>query len=235
MSDERNTEDMIYNSEHFLNTMTTYLGAMPDENQHIIRQVTKQLQGALDQNQEYIKGATGLEPIWTFKKTGIMISKRILHPGQGERLSGADILLSKIVDPDTLGVSAVQVKRNRGKEHFEFETRDLEQLKKFRHNWRGSYYLMVDETVTPPADCFIATSELSLLVRGARARTKGPVIIRNSDLIAFCRGSNPFYDMFYRCRRGIHYNEGELTSVASRYVTENNRIVLELRNEIRVN
>jgi len=220
-------EEIVSDVHHFIGLFTAFHKAMPDETQHIFRQVIKQIRETKNVPEEtYLKGKTGLEPVWTFEKSGVRVSKRIFHPGRAERFTGADFFLSKKKTLKTVGITAVQTKRNRGKQFFKFEQRDLDQLDKFSQSWRSAYYLMVDETVTPPSDCFITVYELKRLT--AWNQTTPPIKIPNSEVRRFCRGSNLFYNAFYRCQRGSEYNEEELMTVAFNYAKLTKRVLVEL-------
>ena len=125
------SKDIIRDVQYFIGLFSKFHEARPDENQHIFRQIIRQIKEAKNlPNEDYLKGKTGIEPIWTFEN-GAKVSKRIFHPGRGEHENGADFVLSKKKTTDAVGVTAVQTKRNRGKSYFEFDQRDLKQLKKF--------------------------------------------------------------------------------------------------------
>lgn len=171
-------------------------------------------------------GKTGQEPIWVFKRKGIEVYKRLFHPGRGERITGADFALFKEVPPLKIGATAVQVKRNRRRSFFEFAKRDLKQLATFANSWGSTYYLMVDETNQPPLDCFITTHELYTLI--GQINTPPPVKIPNHSVRRYCRGSNLFYDLFYRCNRGSKYIPKELSALAMSYILKTKRVVIEL-------
>ncbi len=225
-------DEIISDVQHFISLFTAFHEAMPDETQHTFRQVMRQIRETKNVPEEtYLKGKTGLEPVWTFERSGVKVSKRLFHPGRGEHLTGADFFLSKKKTLKTVGVTAVQTKRNGGKRFFEFEQRDLDQLDKFSQSWRSAYYLMVDETVTPPIDCFITVYELEKLI--ARKQTTPPLKIQNSEVREYCRGSNIFYDAFYRCQRGSEYNEEKLMTVAFNYARLTKRVLIELLAERR--
>ena len=51
-----------------------------------------------------------------------------------------------------------------GKDYFEFHERDIHQFQRFSTLWRSTYYMMVDETVIPPADCFLTVGEIEALL-----------------------------------------------------------------------
>lgn len=224
--------NIIEDVQHFVELFSRFHKAMPDENQHIFRQVIKQIEETKNLPEEtYVKGKSGIEPVWTFKKSGVKVNKRIFHPGYGEHETGADFALSKKMAINTLGITAVQTKRNKGKNYFEFDQRDLSQLNRFSSYWRSAYYLMVDETVLPPIDCFITVDELKRLI--AQRRTTSPIRIPNSDVRQYCRGPNIFYDAFYKCRRGSVYTEDELIKVAIFYVKSTKRVLIELLAEKR--
>ncbi len=61
-------------------------------------------------------------------KDGVQVRKRVFHPGRGEHATGADLILSKQLTRGETGTVAIQVKRNRGKDYFEFEGRDIRQF-----------------------------------------------------------------------------------------------------------
>jgi hypothetical protein len=225
-------ENIVEAVQHFIGLFSRFHEAMPDENQHIFRQVIKQIKETKNlPGEAYLKGKTGMEPVWTFEKSGVKVSKRVFHPGRGEHETGADFVLSKKKTMDTLGITAVQTKRNRGKSYFEFDQRDLSQLNKFSSCWRSAYYLMVDETVSTPIDCFITIDELKRLI--AQSHTAPPIRIPNSDVRQYCRGPNVFYDAFYKCRRGSEYTEDELVNVSLYYVKSTTRVLIELLAEKR--
>jgi len=225
-------ENIIGDVQHFIGLFSRFHEAMPDETQHTFRQVIKQIKEAKNLPEEaYLKGKTGIEPIWTFEKRGVKVSKRVFHPGRGEHETGADFVLSKKKTRDTVGVTVVQTKRNRGKGYFAFDQRDLNQLGKFSSCWKSAYYLMVDETVSPPIDCFITVNELKRLI--AQSQTAPPIRIPNSDVRQYCRGSNIFYDAFYKCQRGSEYAEDELVNLSFNYVKLTKRVLVELLAEKR--
>jgi hypothetical protein len=158
-------ENIVEDVQHFVELFSRFHEAMPDENQHVFRQVIKQVEEVKNLPEEtYLQGKTGIEPVWTFEKSGVKVNKRVFHPGRGEHETGADFVLSKKTAMNTLGITAIQTKRNRGKSYFEFDQRNLSQLNKFSSCWRSGYYLMVDETVSPPIDCFITIDELKGLI-----------------------------------------------------------------------
>lgn len=219
-------EDFISDVEHFIGLFSEFHEAMPDENQHVFRQVIKQIRETKSVRETYLKGKTGLEPVWTFEKRGVKVTKRIFHPGRGEHLTGADFFLYKRRTPEIVRATAVQAKRNRGRNYFEFDQRDLDQLNRFSQSWRSAYYLLVDETVTPPSDCFLTVYELRRLI--ARKRKVPPIRVPNSEARKYCRGSKLFYDGFYRCQRGSKYSEKELVTVALDYTRLTKRVLVEL-------
>ncbi|WXG43844.1 MAG: hypothetical protein WED04_07395 [Promethearchaeati archaeon SRVP18_Atabeyarchaeia-1] len=239
---KRDNEGVVSDIKHFVTGFAAFNKAMPDESQHIFRQVIIQAaQIGTVPRQDYLQGDAGLEPIWKFETSGVTVSKRIFHPGRGERLTGADFFISKEVSRVTRGVTAVQTKRNRAKDFFEFGERDINQLARFRQYWRSAYYLMVDENVKPPLDCFLMVSEIEeLLARSSgetypgRPRHHSGVsqILRipNSEVRQCCRGSRVFYEPFYSCRRGSQCDRDRVSQLALRYAEESNRIVIELRS-----
>ena len=52
--------------------------------------------------------------------------------------------------------------------------------------------------------------------------------ISNNLIRQYCRGTNVFYDAFYRCRRSSKTEEEDLVSNIEDYVEESDRAVVEL-------
>lgn len=212
---------------HFVSLFCDFQEAYPNENQHIIRQVMEQvLRPDTRMDTEYARSEHGQEPIWTFQRGEKTVRKRVFHPGRGETISGADFVLQKRINSRTVGITAVQVKRNRGKGYFQFEQRDIYQLNRFADFCRSAYYLMVDESVSPPADCFLTVYEVKKLI----SNTKGcqPVRIPNSEVRKYCRGPHIFYDAFYKCLRGATYAVRYYLDSAWQYTLSTRRVLVEL-------
>lgn len=212
---------------HFVSLFSDFHKAFPDENQHIFRHVIEQIfEKGTKVEQEYIKGEKGQEPVWKIKRNDKTIYKRIFHPGSGERITGADFVLFKRKALGSMGVTAVQVKRNHGREFFEFEERDLKQLQRFLDFCRSAYYLMTDETMSPCLDCFVMASELRNIIYDTGGTA--PISIPNSEVRKYCRGLSMFYDSFYRCVRGSTYEISGYLELVQEYVSMTNRVVVEL-------
>jgi len=109
-------ENIVEDVQRFIGLFSNFHEAMPDENQHTFRQVIKQIKETKNLSEEaYLKGKTGMEPVWTFEKSGVKVSKRVFHPGRGEHETGADFVLSKKKTMDTLGITAVQTNETEAK------------------------------------------------------------------------------------------------------------------------
>jgi len=226
-NDNLQTREIEFNVFHFVSLFSDFHKAFPDENQHIFRHVIEQIfEKGTKVEQEYIKGEKGQEPVWKITRNDKTIYKRIFHPGSGERITGADFALFKRKALGSMGVTAVQVKRNHGREVFEFEERDLKQLQRFLGLCRSAYYLMVDETVSPPLDCFIMASELRNII--LTSGNTPPIRVPNSEVRKYCRGLSMFYDSFYRCFRGSTYEISGYLELVQEYVSMTNRVVVEL-------
>lgn len=145
---------------------------------------------------------------------------------EGEAISGADFVLQKKMNLRTVGVTAVQVKRNRGKGYFEFEKRDIDQLQRLADFCRSSYYLMVDESVSPPIDYFLTVYEVRKVISNTTGRP--PIKIPNSEVRKYCRGTNIFYDAFYKCLRGATYPVRYYLDSAWQYTLSTRRVLVEL-------
>ena len=152
--------------------------------------------------------------------------KRVFHPGAGERPVGADFVLYKKTKTSKVGATAVQVKRNRNRDYFEFLQRDLDQLDKLARFWGSAYYLMVDETVQAPLYCFLTVHEITSLI--TQAGVKPPARIPNKEVRKYCRGLNNFYDLFYSCNRGSSYVPKDYGAKIAKYIKGTKRIVVEL-------
>jgi hypothetical protein len=201
---EYSAEELEFNVTHFISLFCDFHKAYPNENKHIIRHVMEQvLRPNTRMDVEYAQSKRGQEPICTFERGEKNVRKRVFHPGRGETISGADFVLQKKTNLRTVGGIAVQVKRNRGKGYYEFERRDIDQLERLADFCRSAYYLMVDESVSPPIDCFLTVYEVRKLISNATGRL--PIKISNSEVSKHCRGPNIFYDAFYKCQRGATY------------------------------
>jgi hypothetical protein len=108
---ENGASSVAEDVEHFVGSFSAFHQAMPDENQHILRQVMAQVMGAGKTREGFLRGGAGLEPIWTIEKSGVEVSKRVFHPGRGEHAIGADFMISKKVTSGLTGITLVQVKR----------------------------------------------------------------------------------------------------------------------------
>ena len=199
-----------------MNTFSRFNRASPDENQHIFDHILRQVRdpGTVSSRTEWLDGERGLEPVTVIERRGITVFKRIFHPGKAEKLTGVDIAIEKVRE-DRLGATTVQVKRNRGENFFVFTERDLEQLDMFTRSFSSAYYLMIDETMKPPNECFLNVWEVRNLVGRRRDRS---VRIGNFDVRRFCRGTDLFYHEFYTCRRGSCVREPDYSSEVLGYV-----------------
>lgn len=219
--------------DDFVSTYGESLKAIPNENQYIVSHIMKQIQlGARKKPDERLKGERGYETVFVFERRGLEIRKRLFHPRD---FNGVDFALTKYAKHSHafLGVTAVQVKRNRGKTAFEFEEREIRQLKLFLDYWGSGYYLFVDETASPPSFCFVRTSELSKIIVNMTNNPKildSPrrVIIPNHAARRYCRGSKLFYDYFYNCSRGQKISRKTFYDRAKEYTNEALRILVEL-------
>jgi len=226
MSEERSRENISQETKHFVDTFCDFHKAFPSENQQIFGQIYEQIQKAEKHEKEYLPSDKGQEEIWIFERGKVKVYKRVFHPGPGEGPVGADFVLYKKKSSSKVGVTAVQVKRNRNRAFFEFLQRDLNQLSKLAQYWGSAYYLMVDETIQPPLYCFLTVNEISSLIR--QAHSKPPVRILNKDVRRHCRGLDNFYDLFYSCNRGSSYAPKDYSANVINYIKKTRRIVVEL-------
>lgn len=225
--DNRENPENHFKVNFFITKFSEFHEAFPNENQNIIDHVVTQVWGSDSKpSTEHIKGKGGYESIWTFEKNGKKIIKRVFHPGGGEHFTGADFIVTKEISKREIGVTAIQVKRNRGKKSFIFNKKNLAQMRKFKDFWSSAYYLMVDETVAPPLGCFLRVNELVSLMKGSQSSKYANV--SNDDVRKYCRGTNIFYEMFYACNRGSIYSIRELTKDAVDYSSEASRVLIEL-------
>jgi hypothetical protein len=226
MSEEKLPEDISQDTQHFVNTFCDFHKAFPNENQQIFGQVYEQIKRAEKHNEGYVRSDKGQEEIWTFESSGVTVYKRVFHPGPGEGPVGVDFALYKEVKPSKVGATAVQVKRNRNRDFFEFQQRDLDQLSKLAKYWGSAYYLMVDETTQPPLYCFLTVTEVDILI----GQTGGipPVKVLNKDVRRYCRGLDNFYDLFYSCNRGSSVIPKDYDANLISYLKETRRVVVEL-------
>lgn len=218
--------------ESFVLSLGKSVEATPHETKNITAHLMKQVEfGAKKKPEEYLKGPRGYEPVIVFEKSKLTIKKRLFHPRDAH---GVDFALTKYTKGGkTLGVTAVQVKRNRGNTFFEFRKRELTQLKHFLEFWGSGYYLFVDETTNPPSNCFLHTSELlTIIVKITKNRNilKSPkrVLIPNDDIRGYCRGLRHFYKFFYSCSRGEKMAPKKLLKNVREYAKKAYRIVIEL-------
>jgi len=225
MSEVELPEDVPQDTRHFVNTFCDFHEAFPDENQHVFGQIFEQMRKAEKPDTDYIPSEKGQEEIWTFEKSNVKVYKRVFHPGRGERPVGVDFALYKEMK-SKVGATAVQVKRNRNKDFFEFSQRDLNQLSKLTQFWGSAYYLMVDETIQPPLYCFLTANEVDSLIYQAGGTP--PVRILNKDVRKHCRGLDNFYDLFYSCNRGSLNMPKDYNANLVKYIQETKRIVVEL-------
>ena len=219
--------DYVADAKSFIDTFARYHRASPDENQHIFSHVTKQISDprTISHKTEYLEGRKGLEPITVIEHKDLTVYKRIFHPGPGEWVTGADFVLEKMRKGTALGITAIQVKRNHGRKSFDFAPREFRQLSRFEQTFGSAYYLMIDETISPPGECFIRTNELRSLVGYSDAST---VQITNFDVRRFCRGSDLFYGEFYSCRRGAWSSQAIYDTITSMYAKMERRAVVDI-------
>lgn len=226
MSEERLPEDISQDTKHFINTFCDFHKAFPNENQQIFGQVYEQIQKAEKHKRDYIQSDKGQEEIWIFERGQVRVYKRVFHPGPGEGPVGVDFALYKKKTSSKVGATAVQVKRNRNRDFFEFLQRDLDQLNKLAKYWGSAYYLMVDETIQPPLHCFLTVNEVESLIH--QAGGKPPARILNEDVRKHCRGLDNFYDLFYSCNRGSSYLHKDYDANMINYIQNTRRVVVEL-------
>ena len=217
--------------EDFVLTLGESLEATPDENKYIQTHLMKQIEfEAKKKPDEYLEGERGYEPVIVFERRGLSIKKRLFHPRDAY---GADFVITKKIKGKFLGATAVQVKRNRRKTFFEFQKREIIQLRNFLQYWGSGYYLFVDETTSPPSYCFVRTSELlDIIIRITNdpkiLSSPRHVSIPNHDVRKYCRGLKLFYDLFYSCSRGEKIARKTFFAKAKEYAREALRIVIEL-------
>jgi hypothetical protein len=226
MSEGEFPEDIARDTKDFVNTFCDFHKAFPNENQHIFGQIWAQMKKAEKSDDNFITGEKGQEQIWTFEKNQIRVYKRVFHPGPGEGPVGVDFALYKETKSSKVGATAVQVKRNRNKDYFEFLQRDLDQLAKLTRFWGSAYYLMVDETIQPPLYCFLTVNEVASIIN--QTGGKLPVRILNKEVRKYCRGLNNFYDLFYSCNRGSSYVPKDYSANIVDYIKKTKRIIVEL-------
>jgi hypothetical protein len=227
MAEEDSLGDTEAEIKHFAATFCNFHRAFPDENQHIFGQIYEQVLKADTHDREYLPSEKGQEEIWVFRKNGTVVYKRVFHPGSGEKASGVDFALYKKVSLDKVGITAVQVKRNRNKPYFEFSKRDLTQRNRIGKLWGSAYYLMVDETIgPPPLYCFITATELLSLIE--EYGRNPPVRIPNEEVRRFCRGLNLFYQNFYSCLMGSHLAPKDYLAKIDIFVRRSKRAVVEI-------
>lgn len=217
--------------ESFVLSLGKSVEATPHENKNILSHLMKQIEfGAKKKPEEYLESPRGYEPVIVYEKSGLTVKKRLFHPKDAH---GVDFTLTKYTNGNVLGVTAVQVKRNRGNAFFEFQKRELAQLKHFLEYWGSGYYLFIDETSNPPSSCFVSISEL---LRTIKKITNNPhilkspkrVVIPNEDIKMYCRGLKLFYDFFYRCSRGEKMPPATFLEKVGEYAKRACRIVVEL-------
>jgi len=94
----------------------------------------------------------------------------------------------------------------------------------------SAYYMMVDETVLPPSDCFLTIWEIDELLGYPSASPKSNIRIhvKNANVREYCRGPNIFYEAFYACRRGSRLDDKRMIGKAIKYVLETKRVLVEL-------
>jgi len=224
-------EDVVEDIRVLINGFCDFHEAYPNENQHIFRHVLDQVQQFDRTQMEYIQNEKSQEPIWKFERKNLTVYKRVFHPGKGEHITGADfVLYKKVSSPGKIGITAVQVKRNRGRRYFEFDDRAIIQFNKFIKSWKSAYYLFVDETFRPPLDCFLAVSELHALI-SPYTSTKS-IKIPNADIRKYCRGAYSFYKLFYDCNRGSKQVLNNYLNLAISYVQNTKRVLIELFTDI---
>jgi len=226
MSREELPEDISQDTKDFVNTFCAFHRAFPSENQHIFDQIYEQIRKAEKYDKDYIPSEKGQEEIWTFERSGVKVLKRVFHPGPGEGPVGVDFALYKMMKPSKVGVTAVQVKRNRGRGFFEFLQRDLDQLSKLAQYWGSAYYLMVDETIQPPLYCFLMVNEVDSLIH--QAGGLAAVRVLNKDVRNHCRGLDNFYDLFYRCGRGSLSMPEDYNAKIINYIQKTRRAIVEI-------
>jgi hypothetical protein len=218
----------------FVESLGDQIDARPNENGDIFRHILNQLrEGAKLLKEERLKGKTGYERVIVLEANGRLVAKRIFHPRD---YKGVDFAISKIRDDGLMGISVIQVKRNHGKPNFTLtedkNTKELNQLRTFSQ-WPSSYYLMVDESVNPPNDIFITTSEIISLISSLTGNSfpftnLTKVDIPNSQIMKYARGSRIFYKSFYDCRRGAKTIQKEFVNKAISHVKTSDRALVEL-------
>ena len=223
--------DIEKDVESFVLSLGRSVDATPHENKNIHAHLMKQIEfGAKKKPEEYLESPRGYEPVMVYEKSGLTVKKRLFHPKDAY---GVDFTLTKYKKGDFLGVTAVQVKRNHRNTFFEFRNRELAQLKNFLEYWGSGYYLFIDETSNPPANCFVSASELHGIIIEATNNPhilKSPkrVVIPNNDIRMYCRGLKLFYDFFYSCSRGQKMPPEAFVERVREYANKVYKIVVEL-------
>lgn len=187
---------------------------------HIYSQATSK---DFQKNTEYEKGPRGFEPIHTIKGKGIEIRKRVFHTSHLETMNGVDFLLTKRKGNTHFEI-AIQVKRNANQASFTFGERDQGQLDRFSSFYPHGYYMFIDETGDTLKYCFVMISEVKNILKQIGVKKSIP-----NDLIhKYCRGTNVFYDAFYKCRRGSKIAEDDFILNVESYVKESDRAAVEI-------
>lgn len=211
-------------SKDFTNSLGSYHEITYSETNIIYEHVYNQtISPDFHKEHEMLRGPNGFEPIITIKGKGIIIQKRIFHTSNAETVTGADFILTKRKGSKQFEL-AIQVKRNRRKPSFEFNSRDSEQLNRFASYFPFGYYMFVDEMGDMPQYCFVTVREIKKILNKIGDKKSIP----NSEIKEYCRGAKMFYDSFYLCRRGSRINESFFVSNIKEYVDESNRIIIEL-------
>lgn len=226
------SDDIIGDIQAFVSSFSTFHEAYVREEQHIFRHVFDQVNDFDRSKTEYYQKENKQEPIWTFERKNLTVHKRIFHPGQGEHVTGADFVLYKNVSsPGKVGITAVQVKRNRGQRYFGFSKREIDQLLRLLKFCKSSYFLLIDETTKPPTDCFVSVKDLMILILS----NFGPKVIKipNADIKKYCIGSKSFYNLFYNCTRGSKKNSKDYLKLAIEYIHETKRVLVELFTDVK--
>lgn len=232
------SEKVDFNADikDLVSSLGRFIAASPNENQYIITQIFRQIEeGAEFKEIDYLEGDRGYEPVITLEASGITIAKRIFHPRNGP--TGADFAISKLELPRHIGISVVQVKRNHGKQSFSLvedkSKHEIDQLRRLHRSFGSSYYLMIDETRRPPAECFVMTSELVSIINEITGRSVlyqdiKRVSIPNDTIQRYCRSTRMFYRPFYACRRGSRKRIADFMKTASEYSFEAKRLLIEI-------
>jgi len=214
--------------KYFSASLGIFFEAYPHENQlissHVWNQAyRKSYHRGYKTKKVSIKNEAGFEDVVVLQKKDVRVVKRIFHMTKGEKILGIDFVITKYRRRQ-LFMIGVQVKRNRNKSYYEFGQRERQQFENFTKYFPNGYYLFVDETGKKPRECFVRISEVRKILEDSQYNSR----ITNEEVAKYCRGPNPFYDAFYKCRRGSKMTLDNFVKNVSTYAKITHRVVVEL-------